>query len=194
MSPILGARGGLSASAYGFTSAVAAAGDYESIQTVTLGSSQSTITFSSIPSTYKHLQIRSIAKTDRAETDDYVLMKLNGDTAANYSWHILRGNSSVALSAGVANASNIRLEYAASGNSGASNIFAGSVLDILDYSDTNKYKTTRILNGIDLNGSGWIYFSSGNWRSTSAITSITLTPSFGTNFLQYSSFALYGIK
>jgi hypothetical protein len=171
-----------------------AVGDYESIATTTLASSQSTITFSSIPSTYKHLQIRSIAKTDRADTDDYVLMKLNGDTAANYSWHILRGNGSVALSAGVANASNIRLEYAASGNSGASNIFAGSVLDILDYSDTNKYKTTRILNGMDLNGSGWIYFSSGNWRSTSAITSITLTPSFGTNFLQYSTFALYGIK
>ena len=168
--------------------------DYESIATTTLTGNQTTITFSSIPSTYKHLQLRFIAKTDRADTDDYVLMKLNGDAAANYSWHVLRGNGSVAIAGGSANASNIRLEYAASGNSGASNIFAGSVLDILDYADTNKYKTTRILNGMDLNGSGWIYLSSGNWRSTSAITSITLNPSFGTNFMQYSSFALYGIK
>ena len=171
-----------------------AVGDYESISTTTLTGNQSTITFSSIPSTYKHLQLRFIAKTDRAETDDYVLMKLNSDATANYSWHIIRGNGSAAIAGGSANASNIRLEYAASGNSGASNIFAASVLDILDYADTNKYKTTRILNGMDLNGSGWIYFSSGNWRSTSAITSITLTPSFGTNFMQYSSFALYGCK
>jgi hypothetical protein len=173
---------------------VASLTDYESIQTYTLTGNQTSVTFSGISGSYKHLQLRFIAKTNRADTDDYVLMQLNGDTAANYSWHVIRGNGSVAIAGGATNASNIRLEYAASGNSGASNIFAASVLDILDYSDTNKYKTTRILNGVDLNGTGWIYFSSGNWRSTSAITSITLTPSFGTAFMQYSSFALYGIK
>jgi len=71
MSPILGARGGLSASAYGFTSAVVGPGDYESIQTVTVGStSQSSISFTSIPSTYKHLQIRYISRCDRVDVTD----------------------------------------------------------------------------------------------------------------------------
>jgi hypothetical protein len=167
---------------------------YESIATTTLTSGQATITFTLIPSGYKHLQIRSIAKTDRAETDDVILMQFNGDTAANYSSHILRGNGSVAIAGGSANTSNIGLQYAATGNSGATNMFAASVVDILDYGDTNKYKTTRTLNGMDLNGSGWIYLQSGNWRSTAAITSITLNRQYGSNFLTNSSFALYGIK
>jgi hypothetical protein len=169
-------------------------GDYESIATVTLGSSQASITFSSIPATYKHLQIRCLAKTDRAETDDVILMQFNSDTAANYSWHTLRGNGSVAAAAATANASNISIQYGASGDSGATNIFAGSVIDIIDYENTNKYKTVKTLNGVDLNGEGWIYFASGNWRSTSAISSIVLSRQYGSNFKQYSSFALYGIK
>jgi hypothetical protein len=180
----------------GFLGAAGAgvATDYESIATTTLTSNQTTITFTSIPSGYKHLQIRSIAKTDRADTDDVILMQFNSDTAANYSSHILRGNGSVAIAGGTANASNIALGYAATGNSGATNMFAASVVDILDYGDTNKYKTTRTLNGMDLNGSGWIYLQSGNWRSTSAITSITLNRQYGSNFTQYTQFALYGIK
>jgi hypothetical protein len=57
-----------------------------------------------------------------------------------------------------------------------------------------KYKTTRTFNGMDLNGSGWIYLQSGNWRSSSAITSITLNRQYGSNFAPYTQFALYGIK
>jgi hypothetical protein len=171
------------------------AGDFESIATTTVGSGgSSTITFSSIPSTYKHLQIRCLAKTDRADTDDVILMQFNSDTAANYSWHYIRGNGTVASSSGVANASNISINYGTTGDSGATNIFAGSVIDILDYENTNKYKTVRTLNGLDLNGSGYIYLASGNWRSTSAISSIVLNRQYGTNFKQYSQFALYGIR
>ena len=169
-------------------------GAYDALATVTLSASASSVTFVGIPSGYKHLQIRAIAKTDRAETDDVILMQFNGDTAANYSWHWLRGNGSVAASGATANASNISIQYGASGNSGATNVFAASIVDILDYENTNKNKTTRTLNGMDLNGSGWIYLQSGNWRSTSAVTSITLNRQYGSNFNQYSSFALYGIK
>jgi hypothetical protein len=173
----------------------ASTNSYESIATYTVGSGGSaSITFSSIPSTYKHLQVRWFAKTDRADTDDVVLMQLNSDTSANYSWHWLRGNGTAAIAGATSSASNIAIQYGASGNSGATNVFAGAVLDILDYQDTNKYKTTRSLQGFDLNGSGWIYLTSGNWRSTSAVTSITLDQQYGSNFAQYSSFALYGIK
>jgi hypothetical protein len=73
------------------------------------------------------------------------------------------------------------------------NTFGTFILDILDYKDTNKYKTARSLDGSDANGSGEISLRSGSWRNTAAITSITLTPT-GTGIAQYSSFALYGIK
>ena len=77
----------------------------------------------------------------------------------------------------------------------ASSAFGPLVFDVLDYADTNKYKTGRSLFGSDGNGSGWIMLSSGNWRNTAAITTIQLRPSAGGNtFVTNSSFALYGIK
>lgn len=170
-------------------------GVFESIATTVITADTASVTFSSIPQTYKHLQLRMFAKTDRTDADDVTLMQFNGDTAANYSWHWLRGNGTApAGSAAGASQSYIYLNYACSGNSSASNVFGACVLDILDYANTNKYKTTRSLHGYDLNGSGWIYLASGNWRSTSAITSIVLDQQYGTNWKQYSHFALYGIK
>ena len=170
-------------------------GVFESIATTVITADTASVTFSSIPQTYKHLQLRMFAKTDRGDVDDVTLMRFNGDTAANYSWHWLRGNGTApAGSAAGASQSYIYLNYACSGNSSASNVFGACVLDILDYADTNKYKTTRSLHGFDVNGEGWIYLASGNWRSTSAITSIVLDQQYGTNWKQYSHFALYGIK
>ena len=79
MSPILGARGGLSASAYGLFS-LQSTNSYESIQTVTVGSGgQSTISFTSIPSTYKHLQIRMLARATGASTVG--LIRFNSDAS-----------------------------------------------------------------------------------------------------------------
>ena len=67
--------------------------DYESIQTVNLTGSQSSITFSSIPGTYKHLQIRGVLRGDRANTGEIVGVQFNGDTtAANYASHRLIGD------------------------------------------------------------------------------------------------------
>ena len=75
------------------------------------------------------------------------------------------------------------------------NTFGAGVIDILDYAKTNKYKATRQLSGISSNATvgdrDYLLYGSGLWRSTSAITSITLT---GNSFVQYSHFALYGIK
>ena len=75
------------------------------------------------------------------------------------------------------------------------NIFGANVLDILDYANTSKYTTARILGGIDINGSGGnIRLDSGVWMNTAAVTSLTISPTTANNFVQYSSFALYGIK
>jgi len=78
-------------------------------------------------------------------------------------------------------------------SSTTASIFGVTVTDILDYKDTNKYTTIRVLTGYDTNGAGDVLLYSGNWRSTSAVTSIVLFPASG-NFNQYSQFALYGIK
>jgi hypothetical protein len=194
MSPILGARGGLAASAYGFTSGAAAVGDYESIATVTVGSGGSlSITFSSIVGTYKHLQIRGIAKYLNTAGGS-MRLQFNSDTGSNYSYHYLSGDGASA-SAGAGTSGTFIAPSIGQQDTGQ---FTASVIDILDYSNTNKYKTSRILSGLDKNGSGSMQLSSGLWMSTSAITSITLTPQSNTTptnqFEQYSSFALYGIK
>jgi hypothetical protein len=168
-------------------------GAYESIATETLTGSQSSVTFSSIPATYTHLQLRIMGKTDRALDRDPITVKFNSDSGSNYAEHTLSGNGSSA-SAGAGSSLTSTTIYRATGNSSATNIFGVIVYDLLDYANTNKYKTGRYLGGYDANGAGDIYFGSTLWQSTSAITSIVLTPSIGSNFLQYSSFALYGIK
>lgn len=187
MSPILG----IIASSF-----AASTNSYESIQTVTVGSGgQASITFSSIPSTYKHLQIRAIAKSNWSGNVVSYAMTLNGDSGANYSYHELYGSGSAAAAAGSASTSYM---YAGVilGNSTA-NTFATGVVDLLDYADTNKYKTSRVLTGADINGTGgYVELMSSSWRNTAAVSSITLSliSGYGTLFSQYSSFALYGIK
>jgi hypothetical protein len=155
---------------------------------------QSSIAFTSIPSTYKHLQVRMIAKTDRALNRDSVLVTLNSDSTAKYTRHGVYGDGASVATESTSSYTTSMIAYRASGNTSASNIFGAIILDFLDYADTNKFKTMRSLGGVDLNGAGEINFYSGMYSSTNAISGITLAPGVGTNFLQYSSFALYGIK
>ena len=68
------------------------------------------------------------------------------------------------------------------------------VTDILDYTDTNKLTTVRTLGGYDVNGAGQFGLFSNLWNNTAAVSTITLRIVGGTNFAQYSEFALYGIK
>jgi hypothetical protein len=163
------------------------------IATTTLNVAASSITFSSIPQDYTHLQIRGISRDARAVTINSINIRFNSDSGLNYSLHALNGNGSSATSFAETSQS---LAYIASsaGASAGANIFSATVADILDYANTNKFKTLRSLTGVDLNGSGETKLWSGNWRSTSAITSISLTPNGSANFAQYSSFALYGLK
>jgi hypothetical protein len=169
-------------------------GGYESIATTTVGSGgQSTVTFSSIQTSWTHLQLRIFAKTNRALNRDGILITINSDSGNNYTAHGLYGDGANPFTdAGTARTSNI--VYRASGNSGATDIFGTMIIDFLNYKDTNKYKTLRSLGGVDLNGSGEVNFYSGLWLNSNAITSISLAPAVGTSFLQHSQFDLYGIK
>lgn len=174
-----------------------AATDFESIATVTVGAGgSSSVSFTSIPSTYQHLQIRAFGHTNRSTggVADGTKFNFNSDTASNYTGHSLEGNGASASSFAEGASGVKTMIYGLAGNNSSASTFGTFIVDILDYKNTNKYKTIRGLAGTDNNGSGSVYFSSGLWMSTSAITRIDLAPNAGTLFNQYSSFSLYGLK
>jgi hypothetical protein len=181
-------------------------GGYDALATVTVGTTAvASITFSGIPQNYKHLQIRSIGRTSRT---DYILedanVTMNGDTGANYSWHRMFtnpavGNGTISNSFGAsANYINSTAIFATAG--APSGLFGTSVTDILDYSSTTKFKSVRSITGLDTNGQsllsveGFVETMSGTWLNSNPITSLTWTPTTGTNFIQHTTFALYGVK
>lgn len=176
--------------------AAAAASSFESIATVTLSGNSSSISFTSIPSTYSHLQIRWIGRQSGANTGYGVLLRINNDSTSNYYWHRLRGNGSAASatsSGALTTSGSIGATPAA--NSSAS-IFGAGIIDFLDYANTNKYKTIRSLQGTDQNSAtdSNVFFESTLYSAnTNAISRIDILPD-GSNFVQYSSFALYGVK
>jgi hypothetical protein len=184
--PILGVvASGISGNLY--------AASYESIATTTLGTATASVTFSSIPATYTHLQLRYIARSSRTQTQGYIVTRFNGDSGTNYSRHTVEGDGAAASSNAESTVS-YGSQYQIPAASASASIFGGGVIDILDYANTNKYKTLRAATGDDRNGGGRIYLTSGLWQNTAAITSIVFTEYNGFNFEQYSSFALYGIK
>jgi hypothetical protein len=152
------------------------------------------VEFTSIPSTFKHLQIRLIARNTENDTGAGadLRMQLNGDTGSNYASHNLRGDGASATATAASSQAQMRLSVTIRNGRTASAFNAG-VIDILDYTSTNKNTTVRSIDGYDSNGAGQIYFSSGLYNSTNAITSIKLFAD-AFNFAQYSTFALYGIK
>jgi hypothetical protein len=177
-------------------------GSYESIASVTAGAGGlGSVSFTSIPSTYTHLQLRITGRSTNATANGITTgIRFNGDTGSNYSLHYLgayQGAAAAVESNGIINTTQMyAIVLPAGGN--ASSIFGSGVVDILDYKNTNKNKTIRSISGYDINGStsgyNYINFYSGNWRSTSAVTSIDFVMAAGGNYAEYSSFALYGIK
>ena len=165
------------------------AGSYESIATVTVGAGgSSSISFSSIPSTYKHLQVRWLCLNSNSQTD--LKLNLNSDTSSVYAFHQIYGDG-----ASVAAGALSTQTRSFCGTGGSSTIPAVGILDLLDYTATNKNKTVRALSGTDMNGSGFISMRSTLYfpSTIAAITSLTIAPDAGT-FNNYSHFALYGVK
>lgn len=163
-----------------------AGGSFESIATVTGNGSSTSLTFSSIPSTYKHLQIRALGRN----SSGYI--RFNSDTGSNYARHWLRGNGTTASAIGGASQTEM-YGFEFTDNSDTANIYGAGVIDIHDYASTSKYKTIRSLTGADKNGSGSIYLFSGLWMNTAAITSITIYSAANAPTTD-TKFALYGIK
>lgn len=169
--------------------APAVTNSYESIATYSGTGSSGTITFTSIPSTYKHLQIRWIAT---ASTGGAIYINLNSDGGSNYSAHNINGNGSTAGAQAQSAASN-PLIIRNGGITTTGNTMTAGVFDLIDYGNTSKNKTWRNLGGYDANGSGLIELASGAWYNTAAVTSLSIIHNGG-NFNTNSQFALYGIK
>ena len=172
---------------------------FQSIATTTVSSPVATVTFSSIPATFTHLQLRMVSKTSTTSlVEDNTGLYFNGDTThTNYRSHWLRGDGTTVSASNVqASGYQVYTGVAPASNAGLASMFNANIIDILDYKNTDKYKTLRIFNGNDLNNAslGFIGLYSSVWMSTSAITSITIIVPGGANWAQYSKFALYGIK
>jgi hypothetical protein len=184
------------------------ASSYASIATVTVGAGgASSIDFTGIPSTYKHLQVRGIHRITNASfyTGDCFMRVGNGsiDSGSNYANHQLYGDGTSASTAGASSRTSV-LGYGAYnsvGSLGYANTFAATIVDVLDYQNSNKYKTMRFLAGREMNSNntdGRMFLESGLWMNTAAITNLSFYALDGagsaSTFAQYSSFALYGIK
>jgi hypothetical protein len=170
-------------------------GAYDALATVTLSASTASVSFVGIPSGYKHLQIRMIARTDRSANEyDGTIIQFNSDTGSNYAYHRIIADGSTVTSDGYASQTNGNLGTTLGGGAIA-NAFSPLVTDILDYANANKYKTVRSLSGRQNNTTDSnLLFTSSLWMNTAAVTSIILKPSVGPNFVTYSSFALFGVK
>jgi len=158
---------------------------YEPIATTTLGSNQTSVSFTSIPSTYTDIVII----TNVSGNDGAICIRFNNDTGSNYSNINVRGNGTTATSIRSTNATYIN------GTSNLS-VTAGSlqtaIWNIQNYSNTTTNKTIVFRDGMSTHITG---ATAGLWRNTAAINRIDLSPEFGSQvFYTGSTFTLYGIK
>ena len=171
-------------------------GAFESIATSAVGAGgAASVAFSSIPQTYKHLQIRFNYSANT--TNDNIHLRFNNDTSASYSWHETYGSSTESPGSvssynyGGTLVTTAKFGYVGTTSAGFTGV---GTSDILDYTNTNKIKVARHLVGTTTNGSSsYIIQRSIAWHNTSAITSITIYSPPGL-ITQDSHFALYGIK
>jgi len=159
---------------------MAAGNTYTPIATTTLGSAAASVTFSSISGAYTDLVIVGSVKLNGS--GDYLGLQFNSDTGSNYSRTRLSGSGSAASSERESNSARINMYNQSSSN------FYTNIIHIQNYSNATTYKTVLSRNDIaDWNTNAQV----GLWRSTSAITSITLIG--GGNLASGCTFTLYGI-
>lgn len=171
-----------------------AVGSMDSLGVITLSSATSSINFLNIPQTYAHLQIRYLAQSSNSATAaDNLGFRFNSDTGANYTRHYIDGSGTSATGGSNTGVTQVYATCSQTSATYPSNFGVG-VLDIVDYTNTNKYTTTKAISGVDFPAvGGAVQFTSGVWLNTAAVTSINIRALSG-NLTQYSHFALYGIK
>lgn len=163
---------------------MAAGNTYEAIATTTPAALTTTVTFSSIPSTYTDLVLVLNVTNYNASVEDSDV-RFNSDSGSNYSWTRIEGDGSSAGSGRGTSTTSIPLALAASGSGGGTAIWS-----IQNYANTTTYKTALYRNNLPATKLNAFV---GLWRSTAAISTITITKG-GNGFAANSTFSLYGIK
>ena len=187
--PLLETRASASAQGYGLFGATASTGNFFLIQQLS-PSAVSTITFNSIPSTYKSLQVRFNLVTSSG-SGTFGEIQFNSDTStAHYAMHYLSGEGSTATVGGTASGLNGYIKMFQ--NYTVTTYPAVGIIDVIDYANANKNKTVKTLVGANNNtATGSIEIDSGVWLSTAAVTSLTLLVGSGT---YTGTISLYGVS
>jgi hypothetical protein len=167
---------------------------FDLLETTTLATSAASVSFSGLSaySDYRHLQIRYVARGTSGNALS-LQIQLNNDAGANYTSHRLIGYQGGVQSLALVNAQQISWNFLISADANNTNLFSSGVIDVLDYSNTNKNTTLRALGGTMRDNNSLIGLHSGLFVNTSAITTILLKPSSVT-FEAGSRFSLIGIK
>jgi len=163
---------------------------YDKIATTTLGSAAATIDFNSIAASWTDLKL--IVTGHQTGTGGAVMyLGFNSDTASNYSNTEIRGNGSVTASSRGTSTTNMRIGFIQD-DSISSSYTSVSIADIFSYAGST-FKTVLGAGSADANGSGVVGNAVGLWRSTAAITSITIFPVTGNTWTANTTATLYGI-
>ena len=172
------------------------------IASFTIPSNTAESAFTNIPQTFTHLQLRMYGRSPSSSASlaagftasfDTPYLRFNGDaTATNYTDHMISGDgATVAFNNSVGGTTAIRIGVMPAAATTA-NYFSLTIVDIFDYTNTNKAKSVRAISGTDANGSGYAVFRSGLWLGTAAINQIFLG-GYTQGYVAGSRFDLYGI-
>ena len=158
---------------------------YTPLANVTLAATSTSITFGSIPATYRDLIIVFQGLSGGAGTFQ-TRLRLNGDTGANYNWQRMSGSGTSAFASTASNQTQLSLTFLAEAQTTTQ---VQHHINIMDYSATDKHKTVISRAGNSSQGTEAV---AGRWASTAAVTSVQLFPSSAT-FGIGTVVALYGI-
>jgi hypothetical protein len=156
--------------------------------------SGSGVTFTNIPQTFTHLQVRIFGRVT-GSTGGILYLRPNSDfSTSNYRSHTVYGDGSNTYSFDYGTGRNYLLFGMATDGTVGSGIFGSIIIDILDYANTSKNKTFKSIGGLDPNAAGgFISMYSGLWMNTSAVTSIAMD-GLGNTLTTGSRVDLYGIS
>jgi hypothetical protein len=172
----------------------AAASDFDLISQTVLTANQNGVTFSSIPTTYRYLELRIVARSAVASVQDSMFVRLNGDTASNYSFARAFGASGAAQFQNSYASTSGRLGSIA-GNTATASIFGASKILLTDVTATSKHLTGSSITGfVRETGSSEISWTGFTRKVNASLTSVTIGLLSASDFLADSRFSLYGYR
>lgn len=169
---------------------------YDLLESSVLSGTQSSVIFSNLVSTYgssyQHLQLKVVARSNRAADASSIEIQFNSDTATNYRYHNIRGDGTTIVSYDSGSREYIGTTLIPAANFTA-NIFGTFTMDILDPFETTKQKMTRNFWFVPSGNFKFVGQTGGIWLNTSAIDSIKIYDA-NASFISGSRFSLYGLR